>query len=137
MKRPEGSPSATSSCSISLPVKSVKTRAGLETMPCVIDEESASGLPIANTVSPTRSAVGVAELGVREGLAFAARELEHREVGERVVGDDGGAHHPPVGERAVDAGGVAGDVEVGEHVPLRRDDDAAAGPRVALGAALG
>jgi hypothetical protein len=37
-------------------VKSVKTRARFETIPSVIDEESASGLPMANTVSPTSSA---------------------------------------------------------------------------------
>ena len=56
--------------------------------PLVIDDESASGLPIANTVSPTRSASESPNSACGKVVAVArAGELQHREVGERVVGD--------------------------------------------------
>jgi hypothetical protein len=71
---------------------------------------------------------GVAEAGDRE--VAAAREalqveLEHREVGQRVLADQLGGRLPAVGEGAAELLAVLGDVLVGEHVPLLRDDRAA------------
>ena len=57
----------------------------------------------------------------------AGAQAQHREIGERIVGDDVGVEDPPVGERATDPRAVAGDMEVGQHVPLVGDQDAAAG----------
>ena len=53
-------------------------------------------------------------------------ELEHRDVRQRIGADELGRDLFPRRQRAEDRLGLAGDVVVGDHVPLGRDDGAAA-----------
>ena len=69
--------------------------------------------------------VGVPELRDRQGslgLALGQVQLDHGEVGLGVEADDLGADLLLVGEDAADLGGLLGDVVVGDHVALGRDD---------------
>ena len=125
---------------MSEPVNDVKTRLGLPTMPSVIDEESVSGLPMARTGWPTARrlespilANGIGQVAV---LARLEAQAQHREVGQRVVGDDLG-----VDLLLARAGGrlrsrrLAGHVVVGQDVPRGAHDDAGAGRGEPLDAA--
>jgi hypothetical protein len=136
VKRPVRRPSASSGSASSLPVASVNTRRGLPTMPRVTDDARASGLPIASTGWPTSSAEESPRVAAGKRRPASRRhQLEHRQVGRRVVGDDLGLELLAGGQRRRDARRVAGDVVVGQHVPVGADDHPAAAAQPAHRAA--
>jgi len=97
----------------------------LLTMPSVTDWDMASGLPIANTASPTCNKLESpnsdgGEFARVSGLSF---KTEYRPTGRyRQFGGD----FLVAGEDDDDAGGVAGDVMVRDDKAVLGDDDAAA-----------
>ena len=98
----------------------------LLTMPSVTDCDIASGLPIANTESPTCRRPGVAELDRHELPLAVGLQFQHRNVRERIGSHQLGFDFFIVRQDANDARGMTGHVMIRDDVPFLRNDDAAA-----------
>ncbi len=101
-------------------------------MPAVTVCRKPYGLPIAIAICPTRSRRRVAEPAPVE---TGSRDLQHREVGIRIVADDFRGRDPPVGQRHLDRRRAAGDVAVSDEVAVRGYEEAGPGAVRAGGAA--
>ena len=93
------------------------------TMPAVTVCRKPYGLPIAMAICPTRS---LRESPEPAPARDPARDLEHREIGIRIVADDFRAGDAPVGKRDLDRRRAAGDVAVREEIAVRGDQEAGA-----------
>ncbi len=94
-----------------------------ETMPIVTVWPTASGLPMANTTSPTRSLSLSAS--VTQGR-FVGLDLDDGDVGLRVGADHPGLELAVVGQGDLHLVRALHDVVVGEDVAVGRHDDAGA-----------
>ena len=101
------------------------TRCSAETMPAVTELPSPNGLPIAITGSPTRTAVGVRELDVGQGLAGV--DLEHGEVGVRIGADHLRRQLAAVIHGDRNLAGIGDHVVVGRDVAVLVEDEAGTG----------
>ncbi len=95
------------------------------TTPTVTECTYPSGLPMAQTHSPTRS-VSESPSGAT-GSGAGHRDSQQRDVDGRVDADELGLEHTAVAKRHRDPIGAFDDVIVGQDVAGRVDDEAAAG----------
>src|SRR6185437_11749199 len=117
--------------SINRPLRARKERPSAEMTPAVTVDSKPSGLPIATTSWPRLSAL---ESPKRACARSRAEPAQQRQIGIGVLAEAPRLHDAAFGVEQAHVLGAVHHVAVGQHQPVRRDDDAGAEP---AGASIG